>query len=490
MSDEARQYPGPGQHPQGVSPPSPWAVPPTQRPEPEEPEWEQQTEAVSPNWLPAPGEPAPPATSTPGATPYGQQPPSQQPQYGPPQQHGQPQYGPPQQHGQPQYGPPPQQYGQGYGQASVPPYGQTSAPPYPQPGFPPVSGPPGAAGQTSGGPYWTGGGPAVTPPGVSPAGQYPQQQQPGPMPPQPAPGSWTAGQAPAAHQQPPGQWPQGYAAAPVSVPPQPVSVPPQPVSVPPLPVSVPPQPAGDSWPSAQPAQSRPGWTAAAPEEPAADLDEPSGGRTVLWSIVVAVVVAVLAGGGGYFLGASGTFGGKKADPQAGGSPAGSSPPSSSGYEQSLEQQNKPKFDGDLAPLAAPWLTQLSGCRTDTEPRGPKLADDESRHVHCRYFGLSVQFAQYPSAEARDAARAYRVKLYTNSGDSLAPGLVEPGPKTSGRGAQGEYVEYALKYKEDRVLCGIWWNRNDGNAGMYMEGECVDGASADWKPLRELWQRNS
>ncbi|WP_238006722.1 hypothetical protein KZZ52_46835 [Dactylosporangium sp. AC04546] len=495
MSDEARQQPPPGQHPQGVSPPSPWAVPPTQRPEPEPSEWEQQTEAVAPNWLPAPGapgQPGPPPVAMPGANPYGQQ-----PQYGQPpqpqQQYGQPQAQPPQpQYGQQPYAQPPQQYGQGYGQASVPPYGQTSAPPYGQasappypqqsaPPYPQQSAPPYPQ-QQSGPPHPQQGAPAPisSPPGAPGAMQEHQY----PLPPQPAPGSWTAAQAP------PGTW----APSAVPTPAQPFSAPPQPVSVPPQPVSVPPQ-QGSSWPPAQPVsvppQQTPGWTAPIAEEEPIDLGGPSGGRKALVaSIVTGLVVAVLAGGGGYLVGTGGKFGGGGGGTAAGDPTASASPsPTGKTFESAQTALNKPKFDGDLEALATPWLSDMGGCQTDTDPGGPKLTDDQSKRVLCRYGGVTLHFVRYRSQVDRDAGRTFRSKLNT-SGEELAPGQATPGPKTGGSGASGSYVEYALKNGDGRALCGIWWNRDEGNSALYMETLCQETLAGDWEPYRDLWKRHS
>jgi hypothetical protein len=209
---------------------------------------------------------------------------------------------------------------------------------------------------------------------------------------------------------------------------------------------------------------------------------PSGGRALLWTILVAVVVAVLAGGGGYFLGG----GGKK---QADAGPKPSASPSLDAFAQSQATLNRAKFDGDLLPIATPWLTDMGGCVSDTDTGGPPLQPDETKHVFCRHGGVSVHFAQYKSQTARDAARAYRVKLsYTSPG--LAPGQGAPGPKAGGSGANGDYVEYALKEDDGRALCGIWWNRTDGSAALMMEALCEEVLGGDWQPFRDLWLRHS
>lgn len=419
----------------------PPAEPPRQQAQ--QADWDQQTAPLTPNWQQPPAQQQPPQAYPPQPQ---QQPHPQQQQY-PQQQYPQQQY-PQQQY--PQQNPAQQQYGPPHGQASAPPHAQASAPPHAQASAPPhgqASAPPYGQAQTSGGPYWTGG-----PSGAAPVAQ----PMPTPIPPQPTPGSWNVAQVAAS-----------------------------------VPTS--PQPVQSSWPpvgsptSGPPQQS---WNSPVREEPIPALGDvnarPSGSRALVWTLVAAVIVAVLAGVGGYFLGA-GSKDQAGNDPVPG--PSASASPSLGTFERAQATLNKAKFDGDLLPLATPWLADMGGCATNTDTGGPKLPSDETKHVFCRHGGVSVHFAQYASQTERDAGRAFRIQLSVTS-PGLAPGQGAPGPKTGGSGATGQYVEYALKESDGRALCGIWWNRDDGNAAVFMEALCEEVLGGDWQPFRDLWQRHS
>jgi hypothetical protein len=196
-----------------------------------------------------------------------------------------------------------------------------------------------------------------------------------------------------------------------------------------------------------------------------------------------LVVAILVGVGGYFLGA-GTGRGKAATPSA--APSGSLHP----FEANQMALNEPKFSGDLVPLAKPWLPYLGACVSDTDGGGPKLLSDETRHVFCRYGGVSVHFAQYKSGTALGVERTYRQQLNLTT-DSLAPGQEAPARKSGAVShVPGDYVEYALKGDDGRPLCGIWWNRDNSSAAAFTEALCQDGPGGSWAPLRDLWQRYS
>ena len=41
-----------------------------------------------------------------------------------------------------------------------------------------------------------------------------------------------------------------------------------------------------------------------------------------------------------------------------------------------------------------------------------------------------------------------------------------------------------------MLCGIWWNRNDGSGAMLMEALCEETLGGNWQPFRDLWQKHS
>ncbi|MEH1027214.1 hypothetical protein ACWD6L_24490 [Micromonospora profundi] len=202
-----------------------------------------------------------------------------------------------------------------------------------------------------------------------------------------------------------------------------------------------------------------------------------------WLLAVAAVVLVLAGGtAGFFVG-----GVNRSDdePEAPAPNASLAP-----FEATQFSINKTKFDGDLAPLAEPWLAAAGGCAVDTEVGGPPLPADERRHVFCRYGGASVHFALYPAKAEKDAARAYRQQLNL-AGGALAPGLREATRTTGGvTGAPGSYVEYAFKGGDGRTVCGVWWDRDDVNGAFYVETLCEAGIAGNWDALRDLWRRNS
>lgn len=213
----------------------------------------------------------------------------------------------------------------------------------------------------------------------------------------------------------------------------------------------------------------------------APVARPSRNRTGLW-IGGVVMAAVLAGGAGLLAGKALGGGGEPTAPSASASPA--------LYEATQYSLNKAKFDGDLMPLAEPWLRQMGGCAIDTEVGGPKLPAGEKRHVFCRYLGVSVHFADYESAEKREAARAHRQEMGI-VGRALAPGLREATQTTGGTsGSPGSYVEYAGNGQDGRPVCGIWWGRDNSTAAMYLETPCAAGLGGNWDALRDLWHRNS
>lgn len=216
---------------------------------------------------------------------------------------------------------------------------------------------------------------------------------------------------------------------------------------------------------------------------------PSPRRPPLVALAIAVAVGILAAGvGGYFIGAStATEPGTPTTSTSGQPPADALP----AYEAAQQELNRAKFTGDLAPLAEPWLPWIGGCATNNDPGGPQLPADEQGHVFCRYGGLSVHFAQFQSPTERNAARAYRQRLNLEANE-LAPGLEPPARKPGGVSkANGSYVEYAFLGSDERAVCGLWWDRDDGGAGaLYLETLCEEGLGGRWEPLRDLWQRHS
>jgi hypothetical protein len=212
-------------------------------------------------------------------------------------------------------------------------------------------------------------------------------------------------------------------------------------------------------------------------------------KGLVLGIVAAVLVGVLAGGGGYLFGTGGSL--ERAQPKstAGGQPAPAPSRSLGAFEKTQLALNKSKFDGDLEPLATPWMADMGGCLADTDPGGPKLPDNQAKHVSCRYNGVSLNFVRYRSPTDRDAARVYRSRL-NSSTPPLVPGQATPGPKTGNSGKPGTYLEYSFKASDGRPVCGIWWNLDEGVAALAMEAACAEVVGGDWLPLRELWQAHS
>jgi hypothetical protein len=212
------------------------------------------------------------------------------------------------------------------------------------------------------------------------------------------------------------------------------------------------------------------------------VERPPRSRTGIWAVAVALT-AVLAGGIGLLAGSA--LGSDAESPEPG--------PSSSAlplFEATQASLNKAKFDGDLVPLAEPWLDKMGGCAVNGEVGGPQLPADEKKHVFCRYGGVSLHFGQYAGRTEKDAARAYRQQLNL-AGGALAPGLREATRTTGGvTGATGSYIEYAFKGQDGRTICGVWWDRDDESSAFYMETLCENGLGGNWDPLRDLWRRTS
>jgi hypothetical protein len=160
------------------------------------------------------------------------------------------------------------------------------------------------------------------------------------------------------------------------------------------------------------------------------------------------------------------------------------------FEKSQLAVNQPKFQGDLAVLAASWLPFVSNCVTDKESGGPKVDAATSAVVLCRYGNVFIHFVQFKGTAQRDVARAYRERLHTES-TTLAPGMVAPAqkPRTSDS-TIGTYVEYALAGPDKKPVAGIWWDTGDTKAvAVYLETS-YDSLGNSWDPLRDLWQRHS
>ncbi|MFI7606785.1 hypothetical protein ACIBTV_16815 [Micromonospora sp. NPDC049366] len=203
-----------------------------------------------------------------------------------------------------------------------------------------------------------------------------------------------------------------------------------------------------------------------------------------WPLLVgALALALVAGTAGFFVGRSGGAG-ENASPE----------PSASAsllpFEATQLSMNRGKFEGPLAPLAEPWLSQVGGCAAYDEVGAPKLPKDEKQHVFCQYGGAFLHFVLYPEKEPKDAARLVRQQLNL-SGGSLAAGL-RAATRTDGvvSGSPGSYIEYAFKLADGRAMCGIWWDRDDTFGAFYVEALCEAGINGNWDALRDLWRRGS
>jgi hypothetical protein len=488
VNDDARPESGTGQP--GGWQPDPTGYPPyaapSQPPAPQPGQPPQQQYGA-----PYPGQPHPPQPQHPQYPPQAQYP-QGQPQY-PPQQG---QYPPQQPQYPPQQGQYPQQQGQPGGPGNHPWQG---APPPPPDQTVPIRHP----GQGQQQP------PASAPPTSPPPGQYPAPgYQPAPGQPGP-PWTWPANQQPdPANPHWSGAQPTSAAPSPVSGTPMsgtpmsgtPVSAGADPYSSPPAgadPYSGPPAdsdpfggaPAELPWRRSAPtAESTPppswlGLESGGPRRIEPSPPEPPKSRFLL-GLVIGLVVAALVGVGGYFLGSS--TGTSSADP----TPSTSAGPSLHPYESVQAELNKTKLDGPLAALAQPWLPWLGNCTVSGQPGGPTLQQTESKHVFCRYGGVSVHFSVYKTANDRDLERTFRQQLHGQSGD-LAAGQQEPGTKTGPvSGVAGNYIEYALKGSDNRALCGLWWDRNGETTSIFLETLCQEGLGGSWDPLRDLWQRYS
>ncbi|WP_433215043.1 hypothetical protein ACQP00_05135 [Dactylosporangium sp. CS-047395] len=361
--------------------------------------------------------------------------------------------------------------------------------PVPPPQAPAGPWPPGPGGY-AGAPVSQPGHQWAQPPMAVPDAGQPPQDWPG-QPPVPQQMPYPASGPPVQQ-----QWPVTY---PTSGPPmQPMSGPP--TSAPPT--SGPPQ----SWPPAEPTSGPPighwrGGTPVSELPPWGDTglpqDPPNAGprivpsppeprgKLLLGLLIGAVAGIVLAGPAGYFLHSPGET---AAAPSP--SAVASTAPTLSSYETVRRDVNKPKLGGDLAGLAEPWLPYLGGCLANGEPNGPALNEGEKTHVACTYGGISVHFATYESAIARDASRDYHVKL-NGQAANLAPGLDTPVKKNGTVSkAAGMYIEYAYRLNSGVTICGLSWDRDDDTSGVTLEAVCSSELDGKWEPLREIWQRYS
>jgi hypothetical protein len=296
----------------------------------------------------------------------------------------------------------------------------------------------------------------------------PQPHQAYPAPVTPAP---QAQQELAVPQQ---QWP----ATPVSgVPLQPVSGGPQPISG--VPVSA------MTWSGAQePGRTMDTWRPFPQQQqpPAAPAKRP-----LAMLIIGMIVTPLFTGVAGYVIAAT-TAPEKVA--QAPTSTASPSPTALGPYDANQIAMNSPKFLGELAELAEPWLPHLTSCAANTDANGPKVPTDRKRQTFCRFGNVALHFVEFASPAAEESAREYRHELGTE-GTGLVPG-VQPMTRKVGSVSQvpGSYIEYAFKDADNITQCGLWWDPDATSAALFMEAPCQSALRDSLDPLRDLWQRYS
>jgi hypothetical protein len=132
---------------------------------------------------------------------------------------------------------------------------------------------------------------------------------------------------------------------------------------------------------------------------------------------------------------------------------------------------------------------MGGCTTSADPGGPKLYGGEAKRVSCRYASVLLQFVSYKSTTDRDVAMANATKDNATSA-AIAPGVAPVSQKTGASGAAGQYIEYARKGTDTKVVCGIAWSRTGADSAVFMETLCDDPLGGNWDVFRDLWQHHS
>jgi hypothetical protein len=163
------------------------------------------------------------------------------------------------------------------------------------------------------------------------------------------------------------------------------------------------------------------------------------------------------------------------------------------YEQAQLNLNRPKFSGDLATFAGPWLASVSGCSATGEPGGSSPSTGEQRRVVCSYGAITVYFVQYTNVIERNKARTSY--LAQNLDAIQLAGAASPTQKKSTSGASsGTYIEYAYRIiggdRDGQIVAGLWWDDTDTPVAGLLLAYWLDGLGGSWLPLRDVWQRLS
>jgi hypothetical protein len=220
---------------------------------------------------------------------------------------------------------------------------------------------------------------------------------------------------------------------------------------------------------------------------------PPPGRLLRRLLIGLLAGLVAFGTGGYFVGRWTAASSPATSPTAapnvpGPGPSASLPP----YEQSQLQLNRPKFSGDLATLAEPWLPWVSGCRKNGERDGPQLQPGEAVRITCEYGIMRLTFLEYKSAVDRDKTRIRHLaeNLDARQLTTGVAGGVDRRATPSGR-TEGGYIEYAYRTRDagpPRTVCGLWWDVADKPVAAYLLTFWTEGLGESWEPMRDVWGR--
>lgn len=217
---------------------------------------------------------------------------------------------------------------------------------------------------------------------------------------------------------------------------------------------------------------------------------PQRGKLLIGLLIGLVSGLLVFGVSGFFVGR--LTAGESSSPGGVAGPTAS--PSAGPYEQTLLALNQPKFSGELAAFAEPWLTVIAGCLKDGDTGGPELGRGEATRVFCEYGAMSIYFVQYQSTAERDKARLRNLSHNLDAREST-PGVKpgEEGLKTPSGHSTGSYIEYAYKAgsgDKARVVSALWWDDDTAPVGAFLLAYWEDGVGKSWEPMRDVWARHS